>query len=431
MSSAAALSWFARHEIRLAWREWLAMMTAGRKGRKRAAIIGLIVFAAIMHLPAYAVIGRFADLQAPLEKSTLIGMSATIFLAWALMLSQAIESGTRGFYARADLDLIMSSPVRLAHGFSVRIAAIALSLVAGARGARRWRSAAASPGRRSHLARRGDGDFLAAVCRHHRQGFGERGAGASRRPHQSVSRRLAATGAAVEGIRAAAARPVAGVADADAAALSGAAGLDAVAKFRREFRRHRADHAGDGDGGGPARWRSRLAGHIGRRRRRPRGDRAPAALARDPRQDRSGVDRDRRDLRAADCRADLRLAVPGGGHRFRCHHRGGFRHRDTVMVSGTGAAQPVSPPPDIVPAGDIRGSLFLDRLGRDRRLGAVDPDRRARYRIDDRLHPRSSVEDQPAARVIGGSVFSGRHGVSARLLIRYFLPYAHFKMSSP
>ena len=130
MSSAAALSWFARHEIRLAWREWLAMMTAGRKGRKRAAIIGLIVFAAIMHLTAYAVIGRFADLQAPLEKSTLIVMSATIFLAWALMLSQAIESVTRVFYARADLDLIMSSPVRLANVFSVRIAAIALSVMA-------------------------------------------------------------------------------------------------------------------------------------------------------------------------------------------------------------------------------------------------------------------------------------------------------------
>src|SRR5712692_989815 len=130
MSSATALTWFARHELRLAWREWLAMMTAGRKGRKRRAIIGLIVFAAIMHLPAYAVIGRFADLQAPLEKSTLIVMSATIFLAWALMLSQAIESVTRVFYARADLDLIMSSPVKLANVFSFRIAAIALSVMA-------------------------------------------------------------------------------------------------------------------------------------------------------------------------------------------------------------------------------------------------------------------------------------------------------------
>src|SRR5882672_1750622 len=127
MSSAAALSWFARHEIRLAWREWLAMMT-GSRGKRKRAIIVLIVFAAIMHLPAYAVIGRFADLQAPLGKPELIVITATIFLAWALMLSQAIESVTRVFYARADLDLIMSSPANLANVFSIRIAAIALSV---------------------------------------------------------------------------------------------------------------------------------------------------------------------------------------------------------------------------------------------------------------------------------------------------------------
>ena len=128
MSSATSLSWFVRHEVRLAWREWIAMLTGGRRGRKRAALIGLVVFAAIMHLPAYAVIGRFADLQMPLDKTSLIVTTATIALAWALILSQAIESVTRVFYARADLDLIMSSPVRLTNIFSVRIAAIALSV---------------------------------------------------------------------------------------------------------------------------------------------------------------------------------------------------------------------------------------------------------------------------------------------------------------
>ena len=127
MSSALALSWFARHEIRLAWREWLAMMTGGRRKRKRA-VIGLLIFAAVMHLPAYAVIGRFADLQLPLDKPSLIVITSTIFLAWALVLSQAIELVTRVFYARADLDLIMSSPARLTDVFSVRIAAIALSV---------------------------------------------------------------------------------------------------------------------------------------------------------------------------------------------------------------------------------------------------------------------------------------------------------------
>ncbi|NPV20223.1 permease [Bradyrhizobium aeschynomenes] len=128
MTRAATLAWFARHELRLAWREWLGMITAGRRRRTRAAIIGLVLFGAIMHLPAWAVVGRYADLQPPLDKTALIVITATIMLSWALMLSQAIESVTRVFYARADLDLIMSSPVRLAEIFSVRIAAIALSV---------------------------------------------------------------------------------------------------------------------------------------------------------------------------------------------------------------------------------------------------------------------------------------------------------------
>jgi ABC-2 type transport system permease protein len=124
----ATLSWFARHEIRLAWREWLGMITGGRRRRTRVAIIGLLVFGAVMHLPAWAVVGRYADIALPLDKTALIVVSAIIALSWALMLSQAIESVTRVFYARADLDLIMSSPVRLAEIFSVRIAAIALSV---------------------------------------------------------------------------------------------------------------------------------------------------------------------------------------------------------------------------------------------------------------------------------------------------------------
>jgi len=80
--NSAALSWFARHEFRLAWREWLAMMTGGRRRRTRAAIVGIAIFAAIMHLPAWAVIGRFADLAPPLDKSSAIVLTATIFLAW-------------------------------------------------------------------------------------------------------------------------------------------------------------------------------------------------------------------------------------------------------------------------------------------------------------------------------------------------------------
>lgn len=130
MTSTTALTWFARHELRLAWREWLAMMTGGRRRRRRAIVIGLIVFAALMHIPAWAVVGRFSDLTAPLDTPSLIVITSIILMAWALMLSQAIESVTRVFYARADLDLIMSSPAKLANVFAVRIAAIAIAVTA-------------------------------------------------------------------------------------------------------------------------------------------------------------------------------------------------------------------------------------------------------------------------------------------------------------
>jgi ABC-2 type transport system permease protein len=128
MTGAASVMWFAGHEIRLAWRELLGMLTAGRRWRTRSASIVLVIFVLFLHLPAYAVVGRFADVQMPLDQSTLIVITASLFLAWALMLSQAIESVTRVFYARADLDLIMSSPVALTNVFSVRIAAIAVTV---------------------------------------------------------------------------------------------------------------------------------------------------------------------------------------------------------------------------------------------------------------------------------------------------------------
>ena len=60
----------------------------------------------------------------------LIVMTASLFLAWALILSQAMELVTRVFYSRADLDLIMSSPVTLANVFSIRVGAIALAVTA-------------------------------------------------------------------------------------------------------------------------------------------------------------------------------------------------------------------------------------------------------------------------------------------------------------
>jgi hypothetical protein len=118
--------WFARHEARLAWRDWIAMMTAGRRERLWKVAIGFAVFVILMHAVAYSVVGRFAGATA--DKPMLVAITASLLLSWLLMASQAMESMTRAFYARADLDLILASPVAVHRFFAVRIATVALSV---------------------------------------------------------------------------------------------------------------------------------------------------------------------------------------------------------------------------------------------------------------------------------------------------------------
>ena len=118
--------WFVRHESRLAWRDWVAMMTAGKRARRRAVVLGIVGFVAFMHAVAWFVVGSFAG--APPDKHMFIVITAMLLLSWLLMISQAMESLTRAFYARSDLDLILASPVAAYKIFAVRIGTVALSV---------------------------------------------------------------------------------------------------------------------------------------------------------------------------------------------------------------------------------------------------------------------------------------------------------------
>src|SRR5580658_9551067 len=99
MSAPGTVTWFAHHEFRLAWRDWVAMMTAGRR-RTRTLVGALAFFAIFMHGIAYAVVSRFAGMKEP-DKTALVVITGCMVLAWSLMLSQAMESVTRAFYARS------------------------------------------------------------------------------------------------------------------------------------------------------------------------------------------------------------------------------------------------------------------------------------------------------------------------------------------
>ena len=129
-SRPATLAWFARHEIALVWRDWLSMMTAGKRRREPLVAVALLVFAGLAHLLAYAVVAPAVRAGIAPDKATLALVTGSAFLSWTLMLSQAMESVTRAFYARADLDLILSSPASARRLFAIRIGAIALSTTA-------------------------------------------------------------------------------------------------------------------------------------------------------------------------------------------------------------------------------------------------------------------------------------------------------------
>lgn len=118
--------WFAAHELRLGWRDWMAM-AAGRRP-VRGVLLALVVAGVyvIFHFLADIFIGPWAEQGIAGDKPTLVLITGTGLLFWTVMLSQAVESVTRVYYTRSDLDLVLSSPASSRTLFAVRTVAIGL-----------------------------------------------------------------------------------------------------------------------------------------------------------------------------------------------------------------------------------------------------------------------------------------------------------------
>jgi ABC-2 type transport system permease protein len=120
MSAPGTIVWFARHEFRLAWRDWMAMMTAGRRARIRTLAVVFVILAVVMHAVAFVVVSRFAD-STP-DKTTLVVITGAVLMMWSLMLSHAMEQVARAFYARSDLELMTTALVTAAPFINVLFA---------------------------------------------------------------------------------------------------------------------------------------------------------------------------------------------------------------------------------------------------------------------------------------------------------------------
>jgi ABC-2 type transport system permease protein len=128
VSRAGTIVWFAHHERRLAWRDWLWLMSGGGRRSWRRVALGLIAIALLLHGFAYLVLYRHASLSGPPDKQMLVVLTGGLALYGSLMLSQAMEAVTRAFYGRSDLDLILSSPIAAWRLFAVRIGAMAVTI---------------------------------------------------------------------------------------------------------------------------------------------------------------------------------------------------------------------------------------------------------------------------------------------------------------
>ena len=124
----ATIGWLAAHELRLSWRDWFYLFTAGKKARSRRMGIFFIVGVLLAHAFALFVIGRFTAADFPVSRANYLLLTSGVLLYFFLMTSQAMEAATRVLYARADLELLHSSPVALRRVFVVRLTMIAISI---------------------------------------------------------------------------------------------------------------------------------------------------------------------------------------------------------------------------------------------------------------------------------------------------------------
>jgi len=124
-----SLSWFAGHEARLFWRDLISMWTAGKPSRAMAGGGVLLLLVIGFHALAIWLLGPVTEGGFVLDKGGLLAISGALVMLVSLMFSQSMESVTRAYYARQDLDLILSSPVPARRLFVVRSLVLAAQTI--------------------------------------------------------------------------------------------------------------------------------------------------------------------------------------------------------------------------------------------------------------------------------------------------------------
>jgi ABC-2 type transport system permease protein len=120
--TAGSVPWLLAHELRLAWRG------SGKGNRKLTIIMLGVVFLTL----AAGIGGPLATWVLPtwtprVTPTLALGLDTALLLILSLMLSQTMSQAVEVFYARRDLDLLLSSPLPAWRVLAVRCIALAVT----------------------------------------------------------------------------------------------------------------------------------------------------------------------------------------------------------------------------------------------------------------------------------------------------------------
>lgn len=122
----ASTTWLLANEMRLGWREM-----ASKPGAARVSMIILGVVLLIVMIGAIPAGWFLRGVVLPINGGTIMIAAAAAAVIFTLMLSQTLAAATQALYARADLDLLFSSPLPPERVLTVRFTAIALNVFLG------------------------------------------------------------------------------------------------------------------------------------------------------------------------------------------------------------------------------------------------------------------------------------------------------------
>jgi ABC-2 type transport system permease protein len=120
--------WLLSHELRLSWFKMSSGSAKGpaKRGMRKTSMAIWIAAVLILHVVAFIIVKSVSGRAAGLPPQTGMIVTAVLAALATLMLSTGLRTSVEALFERADLDLLLSSPLSSRSIFTVRLAAVVL-----------------------------------------------------------------------------------------------------------------------------------------------------------------------------------------------------------------------------------------------------------------------------------------------------------------